>query len=620
MRFAFLVGVIGALAALTAACGGEAATATPAPTATRPAAQPTAVPATSTPAPATATRPAAQPTAVPATSTPAPATATQAPKGPVGNFVLGEILIDPPVFMPSKQGTGNLQLLMFWGFFEPLLWAQHSEQPKLEINTDKFNAGVAESWSIAGDSSNITFKVRKGVKFHGNNGEVDALDVCFSLGDAIKDGSTNQRAAGIQRFVSAFECPDATTVVMKIKDSKIDPQWHRILSNNTLGSPVIVSKKLFDTLGEAKFTTTAVGTGVMEPTEWVAGDHITAKPNATHYRQAPKIASYKVVLMPEPATRIAALKTGQVTAARVPLKLITTAKNDIPGSWSRELGPPINQVVMFGGNYWAEKDPATGEDIYRKRPGFLPDAQHPWIGDPANEASMEKARKVRQALTMAIDRAAIVKEIQSGIGRTLTTVTNAFPGDPHWSDDFAIKYDVAAAKQLLSDAGYPSCFSFSVFVAPGKEWDVEVGAAVAQFWRLLGCNVTIDQSDYAAVRPLLVQRKRDNPWMIQVGTNGQPDENHAANYRPSPGFNLAVEVPIAVSDVSFRNLNLAATTRDQRIANTKEFQAYITKWALAAPVSTLPASILFRPEVVQYSPYMNNGPEFVAPETLVMSK
>ena len=86
----------------------------------------------------------------------------------------------------------------------------------------------------------MTFKIREGVKFHtdwnGNDwGEVDAYDVEWSYGDALKEGSINQRAQGIQRFVTDFEAIDDRTVRMNVRDNILDPRWYHIISNTTLG-------------------------------------------------------------------------------------------------------------------------------------------------------------------------------------------------------------------------------------------------------------------------------------------------------------------------------------------------------------------------------------------------
>ena len=555
-----------------------------------------------------------------ATARPA-ATATTAP--PVSKFngelVLGEILIDPPVFLPSKQGTGNSQLLGFWGFFEPLFYAKHSAPPDLNVVESTYNEGIVESWTIAADTSTVTMKIRKGVQLHGGWGELTADDVAWSLSDAISDGSVNQRAQGVQQFATGFEATDANTVVMTVKDSKLDPIWFRTLSNTTLGTLWITSKKQFDQDGEEAATINAIGTGPFEVTEWVTDDHIKSVPVENHYRKEPSVASFEVILMPEPSTRIAALKTGQINVARIPLKLIKSAIADTAGARSQVVGPPINQVVMFAGNYWADIDRNDGTDIKGKRPGFKPDDQHPWIGDPDDAASMERANNVRRALRLGIDRQLIVDEVQSGIGMPLTNVINAFPGDPHWRDEFAIGYDPDEAKRLLAAAGFPNCFSFTMHVAPGKEWDVEVGGAVAQFWRDLGCTVTIDATDYGAARPRLVNRQKEIPWMIQSGTNATPEQFSAASvFRPSAGFNYGIEVPNEISEIAEQNLDLAATTSAQRIENNAEWWAYLNEWNLVASVSTLPTSLVLRPEIVEYSPYMNNGPEFVAPESVVM--
>ncbi len=545
------------------------------------------------------------------------------PKEFNGNLRLGEILVDPPVFLPSKQGTGNMQLLIFWGFFEPLMWAQHSAPPKLNLDASTYNEGVVESWEVADDTSAVTFKVRDGVAFHtdwnGNDwGEVSAHDVQWSFDDALREGSINQRAQGVQRFVTGFEAIDDSTVRMNIRDSMLDPRWYHIISNTTLGAPVIVSKRLYDEMGEDAANLTPVGTGTFRITEWVTDSNVRAEPVEGHYRQQPSVASYEVILMPEPLARIAALQTGLIHVARVPLKLIKNTTNNIEGARPQVVGPPINQVVMFAGNYWAETD-QNGENIYRTREGFLPDDEHPWIGDPDDDASMERANKVRRALRLGIDRQTIVDEIQSGVGRPLTNAINAFPGDPHWIDEFDVPYDSDQASALLGEAGFPNCFPFKYHIAPGKEWDTEVGGAVAQFWRELGCEVTVDATDYGAARPRLVNRQKQIPWMIQAGTNAVPDAFFSGAYRPSSGFNYGIELPNEITAISARNLDLAATTYEERVMNTVEWWSYLNNWNLVASVSTLPTSVVIRPEIIEYSPYMNTGPEFVAPETVVMS-
>ena len=556
------------------------------------------------------------------TATPEPAMMMEEPTFK-GNLRLGEILVDPPVFLPSKQGTGNMQLLIFWGFFEPLMWAQHSAPPKLNLDAPTYTEGIAESWEVAADTSAVTFKIRDGVQFHtdwnGNDwGEVSAHDVQWSFDSALGEGSINQRAQGVQRFVTGFEAVDDDTVRMNIRDNMLDPRWYHIISNTTLGAPVIVPKRLYDEMGEDAANLTPVGTGSFRITEWVTDSNVRAEPVEDHYRKQPSVASYEVILMPEPLARIAALQTGLIHVARVPLKLISNTVKNIEGARPQVVGPPINQVVMFAGNFWAETD-QNGENVYRTREGFKPDSEHPWIGDPDDAASMENANKVRRALRLGIDRQTIVDEIQSGVGRPLTNAMNAFPGDPHWIDEFDVPYDPDQAKALLTEAGFPDCFPFKYHVAPGKEWDAEVGGAVAQFWRELGCEVTVDATDYGAARPRLVNRQKEIPWMIQAGTNAAPDAFFGSVYRPSGGFNYGIELPDDITAISVRNLDLGATTFEERVANTIEWWSYVNDWNLVASVSTLPTSVVLRPEIIEYDPYMNTGPEFVAPESVVMS-
>ena len=608
----FLVLLTMLLAVAAVACSGGDDDADP----TAAAQQPTAAAQQSTVAAQQPTAAAQQPTAA-AQQPKATSAPTQSKFN--GNLRLGEIVIDAPVFLPSKQGTGNSQLLGFWGFFESMMYAKYSAPPDINLDEPTYNLGLVESWTVASDTSKVTFKIRKGVQFHHGWGEVTAEDIAWSFDNAMSEGSINQRAQGVQQFATDFEATDSNTIVMTVKDNLLNPQWFKTLSNTTLGTIWVTSKKQFDQDGEEAATINPVGTGPFEITEWVTDDHVKAVPVENHYRKEPSVASFEVLLMPEPAIRIAALKTGQIDAARVPLKLISNTVADIDGARSQVVGPAINQVVMFAGNYWAEIDRNDGSDIKGLRPGFKPDADHPWIGDPDDAESMDNANKVRRALRLAIDRQLIVDEVQSGIGRPLTNVINAFPGDPHWRDAFAVDYDLDQAKELLSEAGYADCFPFTLHVAPGKEWDVSVGGAVAQFWRELGCEVEVDATDYGAARPRLVNRQKEIPWMIQSGTNASPDAFSAASvFRPSGGFNYGIEVPNEISEIAEKNQDVASTTFDQRVQNNVDWWTYVNDWNLVASVSTLPTSVVLGPEIVEYSPYMNDGPEFVAPETVVM--
>ena len=107
--------------------------------------------------------------------------------------------------------------------------------------------------------------------------------------------------------------------------------------------------------------------------------------------------------------------------------------------------------------------------------------------------------------------------------------------------------------------------------------------------------------------------------MIQSGTNSPPDGFGAASvFRPSGGFNYGIEVPNNISEIAEQNLDLAATTSSQRAQNNKDWWTYLNEWNLVASVSTLPTSVVLRPEIVEYTPYMNDGPEFVSPESVVM--
>lgn len=170
-----------------------------------------------------------------------------------------------------------------------------------------------------------------------------------------------------------------------------------------------------------------VGTGPYKLTQWVRGDHITLTANASYWQGSPPIKTVIFRPIPDDATRVAALETGQVDMA-----------------W--EIPPALIQSVVSGGT-------ATIKAIRGPRAvyiGLYPTGTTPMqaLADP----------QVRQALNYAVNRQAIVKTLLFGtaslIGQPIP------PGYVGYNPSIKpYPYDPTKAKQLLQKAGYPNGFS-----------------------------------------------------------------------------------------------------------------------------------------------------------------
>jgi ABC-type transport system substrate-binding protein len=525
-------------------------------------------------------------------------------------------LIGPPVFLPSglSGGAHTTFGLVDWGFFEYLIRANHSDPPNVGAPGD---SGIASSWELAPDGSALTFKIRQGVQFHNNMGELTAHDVAFSLNESAKPGSKNPRGPAMLLWTETWEAIDDRTAVMKIKPGKLDPTWPLSYGNHGGGSVPLVSKKLYDQKGEEEATRTAVGTGPFKVVSWESGEEIRGEAVVDHYRGTPKLANLRIVQISEVAAKIAALKAGEVDMGALPVAFLKETQAAIPGSRLQLLGVAQAQLISFGGNYWA-KTGHDGANIYRQRPGFKPDAEHPWIGDPDDPARMESARKVRWAMSLAIDRALLNKEVFDELGTLAHTHTDWPDNDPSYKQDWVVPFDAARAKQLMTEAGYPNGFKFTMWVAPDNTAavDPEIGQAVAQMWRAnLNLDVTVEKTAYAARRPTLVARSIDIPW--QHHTFGlTTDEPKGGVFVPSAGFNLGVEAPDDI--VALRWANATEPDREKRIQNNIKIQDYLTQWMLVAMTVKMQPHWLVRSTVAEWRPHQLAWSMFNSPETVVM--
>jgi ABC-type transport system substrate-binding protein len=192
----------------------------------------------------------------------------------------------------------------------------------------------------------------------------------------------------------------------------------------------------------------------------------------SHWRVVPEFKYLTVRFIKETSTLVAALKTKEIDMAQVPADQLPSLKAAGVAVEASPVGGGI-LTVSFGGMVIPED----------KRYDAALDNKDPWTD-----------LRIRKAMNIAIDRAAICKAIYAGYAEPA--------GVPLFSADmnkYQYPYDPAAARQLLKDAGYPNGFSFRVisYVHPGAPETPRLMEALAGYWQQIGMDPKITVIDYA---------------------------------------------------------------------------------------------------------------------------
>ena len=586
MKPLMLIGVIAIAALLAAACASAPEEA--------PASQaPAAAPATQAPAPA-----AAAPTAAPAPTTPPAAQA--APSGG-GTLKVAMRTLGNAQGLPSQAsgGTGDT-IPGLIGLMESL--TERKAQDLL------FYPHLAESYDVATDLSKITVNLRQGVQFHHDWGEMTADDVKWSFGDA---GVENEESVfGNVGYLHEYQDPhvvvDSHTVEFPLRSFTSEYE------GAIIGLVFVYSKKSIDDMGRDWAFQNPIGTGPFQMESWTANDEFVGSTFMDYWDTPASFDGISVKEIPEDSTRVALIKTDAVHIIDpVPFSFLPDLLESGMEANSDNQGG-ATQAITYSGNFWMFEYP-EGDNKGRDgqpvtpRPGFEPDDQHPWIGDPNDQARMESARLVRHALSMAIDRDLIVEEVLLGNGfpEYVNFYSSSLPEHPdHW----VIPYDPDGAAAMLAEAGYPvdDFPSFQIYVQQLPNVNFEVFDAVATMWINLGLDVTVDSTAYQAFRPRLVDREwngltsccawpgcggplllMDQPRLAarEGSTIGEGDWN--------PGFE-ALEVMTYVNEVEANPLDKEARVA----ANLKEGE-FLYHWMLSTGVVHADNPVWVNPKFVE---------------------
>ena len=517
-------------------------TTAPAPVATTapaPAPQATTAPA---PAPTTAPAPAA-PTAVPIPMAAGTADAPD-PKNPVGTIQFARSNL------PCNPGAGSV----FCGQYNAVAWGVGEDMFTWRWRDDstvEYAAGqLAAGWELGSDGLSVVVDIREGVEFHKGWGTMTAEDVAWSYNQVNPLITTHSIAPSASYFSTLFgENPAvASGNTVKYTFAAVDSHWHTYMMNgNGFVGMVVHPQKAQDENGEDWMRENFVGTGPFQVEEWIRDDRAVFTKSGHHWQFDPAIERIIIQAMPEDATRVAALRTGELDAAELAIKSVPEALD--AGFVSTGSGNASQQGVIFSGNLWETNNALTGEDLNTPANGvYARDIQ--WIGNPFRPndgddpdafecadgvdptqmdqscGDMEQARLVRWAVAMAINKDTINEHLLNGLGWPVH-VGYVDEKSEFWNTDWEYPYDTAMAEEYLDRAGYPKGgngvrFEMPLFISSGHSGGLgeEIGDAIGGMMSDIGIQTSVLKYPYAVYRPGLVNRSATIPRMTS-GDDGQ---------------------------------------------------------------------------------------------------
>lgn len=380
------------------------------------------------------------------------------------------VSVDPRV-VPGVPGRAMLRHV-----YEPLVWHDRS---------GKILPVLAESWRRVDDTT-WRLQLRKGVVFH--NGEpFDATSVKFTL-DSIFDKNNrfvNSQLRGYVGQISKVTVVDAHTIDIVTKQPS-----RAILANLTTiyMVPAQLAGKLAD-----RFATQPTGTGPFRLVSYAASSRLVLEAFDKYWGKKPNLSKLTFRILPENATRLAALESGEVS-------LIDSVPPDAVERISKNpnltiLSEPSSRVIFIG------------LEVDRQ---------------PFNNP------KVRLALTHAINRDLIVKQMLGGRADIATGPMS--PNLPGFNKDLPqYKYDPEKAKQLLAEAGFPRGAKVKFGFSSGRYlMDKQIGEVLVAQLAMVGIEAEYEAMEWGSFFAGRRDGKYD-AWLYGMGAM-TPDPDFALQW------------------------------------------------------------------------------------------
>ncbi|MCB0368190.1 MAG: ABC transporter substrate-binding protein [Bdellovibrionales bacterium] len=403
---------------------------------------------------------------------------------------------NPSTFNPQLATDGTTFNAASHPIFNKLL--------EFKTGTTELEPSLAESWTISKDQKKYTFKLRKNVSFHTTSyfkptRNFNADDVIFSFEIQKKPQDPLTIKNGNYEYFKSMGMDKAIKSIKKIDDHTVEFTLNQpeapFLANLAMDFAIIHSKEYVQKLASEhhieQMNIKPIGTGPFIFKSFQKDSLIRYTANPDYFAGKPKIDNLVFSITPDSSVRYQKLKTGEchLIIDPAPSDLSSIAKNSQLKLLEKE-GLNVGYVAMN-----VEKKPLDNV-------------------------------KVRQAIYHAMNRKNYIDSIY--LGRA-TLAKNPIP-PTIWSFNEKVKdldYNIAKAKQLLKEAGYPNGFNIELWALPVSRPYNPAGKKMAELMQQdlaqVGIKVTIKTYDWSTY---LDKSRKGEHQLIQLGwtgDNGDPD-------------------------------------------------------------------------------------------------
>jgi peptide/nickel transport system substrate-binding protein len=351
-------------------------------------------------------------------------------KKTLGLVVLFLIVVAAPAAAaPEGQMTWAVHTTLVPAWFDPaeiiqqtpflILHATHDALVK-PMPGKAMAPGLAESWTVSPDGLAYEFVLRKGVKFH-NGDPVTAEDAKFSF-----ERYKGIYAKSIKERVAAVETPDPGRLRIRLKTPW--PDFMTFYGGRASGAAWVVPKKYLEKVGDDGYKKAPIGAGPYRFVSFTPGVELVLEAFEGYWRKTPHVKRLVFRVVPDHATRVAALKRGDADVAYL-----------VSGELAEEVRrtPGLRIQTVFPSNHWL----------------ILADQWDP--KSPWHDA------RVRLAANLAIDRKTLNEAATLGMSKVTHSIVPA-TFEFFWQPP-AYSHDPARAKRLLAEAGYANGFDAGDF-------------------------------------------------------------------------------------------------------------------------------------------------------------